>query len=213
MDLPTADLPAGARVFVEAYRSSPAGRMRFDLGTVAEVAEAGPQRRALADFDDDLPPPLFRVKVTDVSDLPGRLLADASGIRAVDPDAKPAGRVGLLYVAHRDLKGPVWSLDLDYAGYEPTLWIDADADAARELPHDARFAGLVYPEVLRQILQHVRVTNPALAEAGEWGRPWVEFAAGLAGMQGVEFDATAEDDGTHPWVADAVCVLRPRPRL
>jgi hypothetical protein len=197
-------LPGNARVFVEAYRSSPAARMRFDFGTVAVRTPPAMDARRLAEFGDDLPP-LFRVKVTDAQDQPGRLLADATGIKAADPDEKPDRRKGILHIHHRDLEGLVWELDFDNPGYEPTLWIDKAADPARELGHDAKFAALVYPEVLRATLVKILVDDPDLAEdAAGWGRRWFEFARALPGMAGDEVRPDDDPEDKRAWIGRAV---------
>lgn len=201
LQLPS-DLPPDGRVFVEAYRTSPPARMRFDFGSVSRLEPPPSDRRRLSAFTEDVPPPQFRVKVTDVSARRGRLLAEGR-IRPVVPDEDSRKRSGILHVYHKDLEGLVWDLDFDNPGYEPTLFIDDTADAARDLAHDPRFIALVYPEVLRRTLAKILIDDRDLAEDG-WGAPWMKFARGIPDVRSEEPASGAEREEWETWIAEVV---------
>jgi hypothetical protein len=199
------DLPGEARVFVEAYRSSPAARMRFDFGSVHAIKPPPLEQRRLAEFHDDHRPPLFRVKVTDVTHEPGRLLADAHQIRPLDPDEQPDQRQGILYVAWRDLDGPVWAMDLeDERG--PQLLIDAKADPHHDLPDRTEFKALVYPEVIRRVMTWILIDQKgeSIEDPESWHALWVRFPQRSFGFSEEPPAADADDEDKRAWIDDAV---------
>lgn len=196
-------LPRDAGVFLEAYRSSPPARMRFDLGKAGGLRLPYGDDALLTEFHDELPPPLFRLKVTDASDHAGRILAEATGLRPSDP-LTDGTRKGLLYINYKDLNGTVWELDLENEGYQPTLWIDGRADECRTLPRSPSFAALIYPEVLRQVLIRVMITEGELrSEDDFWGLPWIRFARSLPGVDEDPPSSENEED-CIAWIRHAV---------
>lgn len=199
------DLPGDARVFVEAYRSSPAARMRFDFGTVDAVRAPAPDEARLTDFNDDLPPPLFRVKVTDAREAPGKLLAEAHQIRPFDPDEKPDQRRGILFTAWRHLDGTVWELDLD-GTVGPQLFIDLTADPNHELPGRTYFKALVYPEVIRRVLTFVLIENDGayVDDTTSWHGRWLRFPREMYGFTEETPPADASEEDKRAWIDDAV---------
>lgn len=197
-------LPPDAKVFVEAYRTHPPARMRFNFGTVGRLDWPPADERRLSEFPDELPP-LFRVKVTDVSERPGRLLAYVARLRPQIPEVQPENRRGILHIHHKSLDGPIWQLDFSYSGYEPTLWIDSEADPARELARDPKFIALVFPEVLRQTLNRIVIDEPDLAEDEEgWAGAWIRFARSVPGTAVPEPAADAEDEDKVVWIDEVV---------
>ena len=196
-------LPAEARVFVEAYRNSPAARMRFDWGTVEQPQP--PADLVLSDFVGISRPPLFRVKVTDIDQNPGRLLADASNIHAVDPDQKTEQRRGILYIDWADNDGLPWLLDLEYHN-GPCLYIDESADPNHAWAGDPMFCGLVYPEVVRRVLHHVLIDNPESADDDDagWPRQWLDFPRKMYGFATEAPKPDDADEDKAGWITDAV---------
>jgi len=204
LDLPE-QLPSDAMVSVEAYRSSMA-RMRFDFGTVGELKLLPQADRLLHDFTDDLPPPLFRVKVTGAGSLRGRLLADARSVRVVGAD-ELVRREGMLHIAHKDLDGPAWEVDFTNAGYEPTLWIDDSADIDRQLASSPLFIALVYPEVIRRVLDYLLFEDKGASfdDESAWGHPWLKVASAFPQMQGIPCPHDHDDDQEkRNWIDQAM---------
>lgn len=198
-------LPSGlaghARVFVEAYRSSPAARMRFDFGTVSDLRAPAAEQRRLTEFDDDLPPPLFRVKITDNNEQPGRLVADAQRIRPLDPDEQPDKQRGILYTQWRDNDGPVWELDIldDIRG--PVMYIDQTADPHKELPGRIEFRALVYPEIMRRML--TRALDDSRDDPEGWQHTWLQFPRQMFGFMDPPPNGD-DSDANKDWVDTAV---------
>ena len=206
LDLPDA-LPASAMLALEAYNSSPPVRMRFDLGTVGSPRVLTPEEAVLTDFPREVETPLFRLKAIDPDTNRGRLIADARQIRPINAADKTETRQGLLYIGHRKLDGLVWDLEVDRPGEEPTLWIDTDADPARELARDQKFVALVYPEVFRSVLAHLIIDEDmnGIGDEGEWGHAWFTFARGLPGMAGEHAPTSDDDDDARrEWIGRAI---------
>lgn len=202
LNLPSG-LPGDARIFVEAYRSSPAARMRFDFGTVAALQPPAAEHCRLTEFDDDLPPPLFRVKITDTNDQPGRLVADAQRLRPLDPDEQPDRQRGILYTQWRDNDGPVWELDILDDRRGPVLYIDQTADPDRVLPSTLQFKAFVYPEIIRRILTEVLDDQDSSEDPEGWQRAWLNFPRQRFGFM-VPAPTDNDDDLKKGWVDDAV---------
>jgi hypothetical protein len=192
------DLPGAAPIFVEAYRTSPAARMRFALGTVDAPRQLSPEECRLTEFAGDLTP-LFRVKVRDPADPRGALLADVQRIQPVVPDNEPDRRQGILYTGWRDNEGLPWMLEIDDA-LGPHLYIDERADPLRELPATASFRALVYPEVLRRTLEHILQDRNSMDDPEAWGSRWIMFPRNAFGFT----EPPPSDGDGKEWVDDAV---------
>lgn len=199
LDLEGLQLPVAARVFVEAYHR--AAYQRFAFGTVGEWI--APADRWL----DRIPVqnPLFRVKVVVVGeDGIGRIVAAAEKVVPEAADAGEDGRESLLPVEFEDLGSRVWALDLD-ADW-PRLWLNERLQGVKDLARAGReFATLVYPEVLRQVLERALRDRSADADTGDdgWQSKWLSFARRELGQpqppRGAEFG-----DADRQWVERAV---------
>ncbi len=141
-------LPSEARVFVEAFHRS--SYMRFSFGTVGKIIPT--TNRSLTEFDQGILP-LFRVKVVDQSNEIGRVLAVADKIVPKKTEDEPTSKICLLPVEYRDLESLIWELDLDD---QPVLYLNQRIENIREISRsDKSFMGLVYPEVVRKIFEHL----------------------------------------------------------
>lgn len=191
-------LPGSARIFVEAYRASPAARMRFPFGTVDAIRHPSRDACRLSEFANDLPP-LFRVKITDTSGTRGRLLAEAHQIQPVLPEDTPDRRVGILYTAWRNNDGLVWDLDLE-TDTGPTLYLDQHADPFHELPARLEFKALVYPEIMRRVLTQILGDDDSLEDPEGWQPKWARFPRSLGFTEPIPSDRESRDD----WIDRAV---------
>lgn len=196
-------LPDDALVFVEAYRSSPSTRMRFDFGTVGRLSPPPLDDRRLEDFGEDLTSVLFRVKVTDVNSQRGKLLADAHRIKPIDPMQEPDRRQGILNTEWVDLEGLVWDVDVRCSS-GPRLLIDKHADHEKTLPDDLRFQALVYPQVLRRVLETVVGDLDSVGDSESWEGRWFHFAKTLPGMAAEELRPDDDGERKMEWVESAV---------
>jgi hypothetical protein len=196
--------PAG-RVFVEAY-SGPV-TMRFPFGTV-DLREH-PENTRLTDFPPGLKP-LFRVRVVDPAE-DRRILAWADAVAPLAPEEIESGRRSILPVETVNLGPKVWNLRIESNRFFLQL-----NSAIRE-PHDitvmardADFIALVYPAVIRQILDHLLLGSES--EAVDADHEWLLFAASLAGRPAPVRDDDSEDgeflDAVEDWISatvDAFC--------
>lgn len=191
-------LPGSARIFVEAYRTSPAARMRFPFGTVDSPRHPAPHECLLTDFAHDLPP-LFRVKITDFGERRGTLIADVQRIQPVLPDDQPDHRTGILYTAWRNNDGLVWELEYDDS-LGPILYIDDRADPFHDLPTKIEFKALVYPEIMRQALTEALRDGHSIEDVEGWQSKWISFPRIAFGFT----EALPADGEREEWIDAAV---------
>ncbi|TVQ32369.1 MAG: hypothetical protein EA376_05735 [Phycisphaeraceae bacterium] len=179
--------------------------MRFDFGSVDAIQPPPLETRRLHEFHEDMPAPLFRVKVTDVRETPGRLLADAQKIRPVDPDEKPDQRRGILFTSWRDNDGPVWELEFeDPRG--PQLFIDKTADPHHDLPGTPEFRALVYPEIIRRSLTWVLIDEEGkcIEDPEFWHGRWLNFPRDAFGFREAPPASGADSAEKRMWIDEAV---------
>lgn len=187
-----------ARVFVEAYHQTT--RMRFDYGTVAALAEPPVEARRLHEFADwkDV---LFRVKVTDVIDRPGRLVAWANQIRPKGPDDRD--EPDLVRFKDADLYGRLWDMDYDDSG--PIVLIERRRNA-QTIGRDPAFRAAVYPEIMRRALEYafIELQTP-YPQPDHWSTTWVDgFVKPKLGLKAPpSFDAEGEGK-LRDWIKEAV---------
>jgi hypothetical protein len=200
-DLSGYDFPPDAKVFVEAYNS--ASYSRFPLGTVAARQE--PKDTRLIEMTSR-PLPKFRLKVVDQSKRYGLLLGVADKLVPLRPQEEVSNKQSLLPVDFNDLGDQVWRLDLtDWPVLELNSRIDSIAEVARS---GDSFLGLVYPEIVRQILDEI-VINQELTDPGfedsEWTSLWLRYVCTLPGVseppEGVSEEARTR---RADWIEGAV---------
>jgi hypothetical protein len=178
--------PAGL-VFVEAH--SGAVVMRFAYGTVAH--REPPEETRLSAFPPGLRP-LFRVRVIDPSQE-RRVLAWADAISPLTQDEIDSGHRSILPVETIDLGQRVWNLRIE--GNSFTLQLNSSIRTTRDITamaKDPDFIGLVYPAVIRQILQHLYFG--AEAESVDNTHEWLDFGAILAGQPAPTPEGLGEDE-------------------
>lgn len=157
-----------ARVFVEAYHQTT--RMRFDFGTVAAPIKPPPSQRRLIEFPDwrDV---RFRVKVTDVTDSHGRILALGDRIKPTGPEDQDQS--DLVRFRDADLFGLLWDIEFDEEG--PIVLVDRTAGGAQRIARNEHFIAAVYPEVLRRSLDRALVEDGVAHDDTEhWLSVWYE---------------------------------------
>jgi hypothetical protein len=194
-------LPSGvgqARVFVEAYHQTT--RMRFDYGTVAAVSEPPLEDRRLSEFSDwkDV---MFRVKITDVTDAPGRLLAWADRIKPKGPDDQD--EPDLVRFRDAELFGRLWDVEFDESG--PVVVVER-AHGAQNVGRDDRFRAVAYPEIMRRTLEHAFIDEQmAYPQPGHWSTTWVrDFVLAKLGLKASPALGTEDTKAVREWINDAV---------
>src|SRR5690606_5687793 len=104
----------------------------------------------------------------------GKLLAEAQRIKPVDPSETPDQRRGILPISWQNNDGLVWKLDIDdEAG--PRLFIDDTADPYKDLPTQAYFRALLFPEIMRQVLSYILSDADSLDELDTWRQTWMSL--------------------------------------
>jgi hypothetical protein len=122
------------------------------------------------------------------------------------PEDDLQNRHSLLPVDFVDLGERAWRLDLsDSPVLELNNRIESIAEAARS---SGSFLGLVYPEVLRRVLQRIVVedqeTDPN-ADEDDWRTQWLRFACAAPGIEPPPADASADAaTDREEWVEAAV---------
>ncbi len=199
IQLPTdLKLDPSAKVYVEPYVKS--SSMRFSFGTVAALKP--PDSCVLTDIDAGRTV-LFRVKVVDETAELGRILASANGIRPED-DSDGDDRRPLLPVRSSNLGEEVWQLQIDKeAG--PSLVVNSRVpDLTEMLKRDVYMQGVVYPEVVRQLVREIFRDGNDFDDAAEWVLDWKEWFAAQLGRE-ID-DNEAEDDDAVASLADEIAL-------
>jgi hypothetical protein len=195
------ELPADARIFVEAYRQT--HWMRFDFGTVGRLEK--PRDTVLSIFDntDGI---LFRVRVTAMNGAQGLLLAEGDRIPFTALEQKQKKRVPLLPVVPEDLGSEIYRIS--YEGSGPELLVNSLLGNWRGIARDPLVIALVYPLVLRDILYRISFVEDEFdrEDRGDWRSRWCRFAELLPGME------TFPDgrDDREDWVERAVSAFSRR---
>ena len=193
------DLPPDAVVYLEAYRAP--SYMRFDWGTVAHPRAPG-SGAFLTNFNsEDIV--LFRVKVVGAASANGMILAQADQIKTNVSDQS------ILPVYPKDLDGIVWHLSFD--DDDPALLVNDRIDGIKDhVRSDPEFAALVFPGVLRDILERLcnEVTDGG-DEQQTWVENWERFARSLMGRS----VPRADDLGRDKWIDEAINTFAKRHQL
>lgn len=155
-----------AKVFVEAYQRTT--RMRFNFGTVGNIEHPTEYESRLTEFED-WRGVSFRVKVTEMGEFPGRIIAWANNIHPKTPDAQ--SQTDLVLWRDAELNGLLW--DLDFTERGPVVLIERDVGVSN-VTGDGRFIASVYPEILRRTLEHAfLVEREAFDDSESWVYPWI----------------------------------------
>lgn len=191
-------LPEDAELYVEAYYRS--AFRRFGFGTVGRPV--APADRSLAGIPARHP--LFRVKAVVRENGLARIVAAADRVLPQQTDHEDEERASLLPVEYSDLGERIWKLDL--SGEWPTLHLNRNFEgigtAARQGPE---FFALVYPEVLRAVLQHIlqeQRFDPD-SDDDDWGTLWLRFACNELGQPRPP-QADVESATVQEWIEQTV---------
>ncbi|MEP7270616.1 MAG: hypothetical protein ABI882_03890 [Acidobacteriota bacterium] len=198
-------LPNDALVFVEAYRQTT--WMRFPLGVVGDFGGMSGKSGQLNQFDS-FEGILFRVKVTQATDE-HVLLAEADRI-PLSPPGKEAESTSLLQVVPSELGDELWQVDIDS---EPYLLVNKAVVADwRALASSPIFQSLVYPEVLRRVLERALIIDKQfeIDDGDDWRSQWLRFATQLPG---VVIEVPGDEESALRWIADAVAAFSKKNKL
>jgi len=213
LDLGGYDLPPTARVFIEAaFKTS---FMRFDWGVIAQLVPC--ENRSLSRL---VQPALahFRVKVIEPSETGlGRLLAVADNIAPQGVQSGEKKRIALfrVNVGKGELTDEVWRLDFDSAG--PILDLSSQISGIKELARQEAFMALVFPSVVRQVLEKIfdEGNDDPEFDRDSWQSRWLRFGAQLSEAPPPPLlSDDREPDETHrEWIETAVAKWSRRQKI
>ncbi len=160
--------PDTAAVVVEAYQRSAA--MRFQCGTFADPAIA---EQFVLDDLDPATPVLFRLKIVDRDEHPGRLLGSAERIRPVGEES-PDRRRSLFPIERRELHSEIWKVEIDDAG--PVLVLNYNiAGLTAKIQKNPLINGILLPAALRIVLTELAAEPGEDEDAEGWKTQWFKF--------------------------------------
>jgi hypothetical protein len=190
-------LPSDAHVYVEAYFKGTV--MRFDYGSIG-VIEPPTDRRLLRFPQPDLA--YFRVKVVAESDRRGLLLASCDRLMPLVAKEGRSNRQTIFRVQTMRMDSEIWRLRFDDEG--PVLELNDDFGSIKETARsDAGFAALVYPSLVRQVLNHVLLEekhdDPDTED--DWRALWLRFGKGLVKERPPQHD---DEESVKEWIDKVV---------
>lgn len=214
-DLSSLSLPGHARIFLEAYHRS--SYMRFDYGRISDVQV--PSDRRLTDIEGN-GEARFRLKIVDDSAEHGRVLAEADDISPLDASAAAAGRNSILPVTDAELGDQIWRVNFNTHDGRPELELNKSIEGVKRIAEsDDTFMALVYPSVIRQILQHIlrNETVDLDGPADDWRVQWLRYSCSLPGIfPPPDLDAEASDNldtRRDEWIEDVVAAFCSKHKL
>lgn len=194
------DSAGTARVFIEAYHRTT--RMRFPFGTVANLTPPPPLERRLTEFPDwkDVS---FRVKVTDVTESQGRIIAWANNIHPKGPDDDRQN--DLVRWKDAELNGRLWDMEFDEKG--PVVLVEKAVGHAT-VGQDGQFIAVAYPEILRRSLAEALLVDKTTGDDPEhWLTAWNNgYLNGKLGLPPVPEDAN-DIEQRRDWIEQAVAAF------
>jgi len=169
-------LSQDGNIYIEAYRR--AYLQRFKCGTIKDPKF--PKNYVLEGLGPDSLV-RFRIKIVDKK---GRLLAVGDRISPRRLEEESGNKLCLLHADFLGLGQLIWRLDLD--GDWPILQLNHKLENIREIARsEPSFLTLVYPEIVRQILYRIIVTedhtDPESDGEDDWMSAWLKFALLLIG--------------------------------
>lgn len=205
IELSAYNLPADARVVVEAYHN--AYLERFSMGTVQAINQAERELHGLEPGDR----PHFRAKVIGTDGPAGRLLAAIDEVRpATEDDAGAAGSLLPLVPKTREQMGDeFWHVHFVAADEpQPELWVNRDVQGlfAALQNQDPRVTALIMPEIFRQVLRGLVEDGCPWTDEGRVGQ-WLTLANGFHPEEFQEWDDEVRDSSRQhrrEWVDEVV---------
>ncbi|MFL6857344.1 MAG: hypothetical protein ACJ8EB_05485 [Allosphingosinicella sp.] len=191
------EFPESAAIVFEAYQRMTTN-MRFDCGTAVEPKI--PDTLVLNEIDPSAPV-LFRLKVVDHEENPGRLLGTADRLRP-DTDDAPDSRNSLFPIELKELHSEIWKVDMSEG---PTLLLNYNIPNLTSLiQKNPLVQGLMLPAALRVVLESI-VQDPSFEEDEEeaWKARWLRFCREELNL-GDDPSDCEDDDARRAWVDEGV---------
>lgn len=197
IDLTSVNVPATAKVYVEAYYGR--SLARFDFGTASNVVAPAARSLDQVEFSDRIS---FRIKVVDESGVHGRILALADGIDLELKEQLEGGRRSLLPVSYSaNLGEEIWRVRFTPTG--PVLEVNSTIPGMPSIVEaNPLFGSLVWTQALRAILERLLlIEGMSLSDAGydTWQSRWLLFAQRLLS---VPLEDQADLDEKIEWIGE-----------
>ena len=196
-------LPGDAHVFVEAYHQTV--RVPFCFGTVDNLK--APDDLSIPEFRETPELARFRVRVTDLTNVRGLLLAEVSGI---SPRSEEAGEAESLLEVKPAPLGNV-PFRVDFSGERVRLEINNKIPNWHSFTDSLLFKSFAGPILIREILGRIlHIENECDPDGPNWTNKWLKLAITMPGSPGPPPEAedrqTAEEksDDIDEWVDDVV---------
>lgn len=160
-------IPENCFIWLEAYIGTKI--MRFPVGNLEETTEFVGMLSAFT--PQEIPAVLFRIKLLDKDSQSSRIVAWKDKISPISYDAQ-GNRKSLLPVRFDDLGNLIWDIDFVTNESQPVLVVN-NCLSKEIVSRDVSFAALVFPRVLKEVLQHLLEDedNPEEVE-----NDWIKFA-------------------------------------
>lgn len=198
LELAAAGFPDDARVSIEAYHRS--SGMRFDCGTVGELNI--PPVLVLDEVDRS-GSTLFRVKVTDTTQIPGLLLGSAERIQPRS-DESDEGRRSIFPVRETDIGHLVWRVSVD-SETSPVLELNNRIPGLKQkILEDPLLQGTILPEALRRVAVEL-ASDPSAdyEDETDWKAEWFSYIRDELEVAEDPSELTTSGD-KFEWVEDVV---------
>lgn len=199
VDLSAEELTADAGVVFEAYHRS--SGMRFDCGTIGNLNM--PEVFVLDEVDRG-GTPLFRLKVLDLAENEGLILASAERIQPRSEEDDD-GKRSLFPVAYRDLQSDTWKVEIEQ-GDRPRLIINKRLPGfSHKLGKNPLLQGLILPAALRFVLIELATSAETGEdeEEGNWKDEWLSYCSERLGAPDDPRELTDENEKAN-WIDDTV---------
>ena len=194
------DAPPDAEVVLEAGCAGSNTIPRFERGTVGQLAPCEDRRLKGLKGENVF----FALKIIDRSEQVGRILGLAENIRPVKSGEKTAtGRQGILPIEADDLGSESWRLD--FRSEDVYLLVNEKVpDLKERVRYDPLVFSLVYPPVIRQVLQRALQEQIDDDDGEHWASRWLSFAKNLHPENVPAPSSEEADEELDEWVTEVV---------
>ncbi|MCG8451376.1 MAG: hypothetical protein MI725_17560 [Pirellulales bacterium] len=195
------EFPIDATVVVEATCAGSTEVKRYECGTVDDVLL--PESRSLEGLAGENV--IFCVKVIDRQEQVGRILGVCENVRPTRTGRQTAsGRQGILPVERAPLGPELWRLE--FKDHDVFLLVNQDITELWERArYDALFYAVVYPEVIRRILDRAIEENVDIEENDDrWPILWLRFGKGLHSAHADPPNLDDSREERDEWIDDVV---------
>ncbi len=189
--------PGDAEVWIEAYRGNLLKQCRWGIVSRLEA----PEDRDLGEFEvaDAVQ---FRLRVVrHAEEGLLQMLGEADRLTPRDPEENSENRTPLITPVPENLGQQLWRID--FQSDPPLLQINNQAkDGWKDIARNSAFIALVYPQIMRSMLNRILIEDKWDEDGLEWQENWVKFARGT--YTETPLPDALDHEGRVRWIEDAV---------